>query len=492
MVTGNIEQNLLGALLGKKKSAEEDAPITAKPETGPAPIVKAGLRRPESFPDKPPMASRLQQLAPKHERFNLPNGLKVIVVPRPGVAYLNVQLGMMAGAWTEAKPGTASLAAQMLTKGTAKHTEKDLADELETYAISLNGNASLDATTVSAGCLREHLPRAMTLLAEVVRTPTFPESEFGKTRKQVLTALAISSKEPATIAERELRKGLFGSHPYSRTPTGESRDVEAATPSDLKEWWTTSARPDSSVLLVAGDVTAKEIRELAEAAFGDWKAGSTDRAVAMPDPPASQSTQIILVDQPSAIQSQIRIGQRAMPMSHPDFAVGRVVSDYFGGSFSSRLNDVIRVQKGLTYGARGGFDPQKFAGAFTISTFSKTESTAEAVRAALGEIERVRTEGPSDLELSDTKANMVGKIALQRETPQQVAGELWRAELYGLPADHVDRTVARAAAANAEECLSFAREWIDPTKLVVVVVGSAEKLKAELEKIAPVKVVPMK
>ena len=94
--------------------------------------------------------------------------------------------------------------------------------------------------------------------------------------------------------------------------------------------------------------------------------------------------------------------------------------------------------------------------------------------------------------MSDTKANFIGKVALQRETPQQVASELWRAELYGLPSDTVDRNVARATATNAEECLSFAREWIDPTKLVIVVVGSAEKLKAELEKIAPVTVVPGK
>lgn len=492
MVTGNIEQNLLGALLGKKKSAEEESPITAKAETGPAPKVKAGLRRPESFPDKPPMANRSTLSAPKHERFTLPNGLKVIVVPRPGVSYLNVQLGMPAGAWTDSKPGTASLAAQMLTKGTAKHSEKELADELETYAISLAGNASLDATNVTAGCLREHLPRAMNLLAEVVRTPTFPESEFQKTRKQVLTGLAISSKEPGTIAERELRRELFGSHPYSRTSTGEAKDVESLTPSDLKEWWTANTGPKDRVLLVAGDVTLNDVRQLVEKEFGDWTSESPDRAVAMPNPPAAQPTRIVLVDQPSAIQSQIRIGQLALPRNHADYPVGRVVSDYFGGSFSSRLNEVIRVQKGLTYGARGGFEPQKFAGAFNISTFSKTESTAEAVRAALGEIERVRTEGPSGLELSDTKANMAGRIALQRETPQQVASELWAAELFGLPPDHVDRTVARAAAANADECLSFAREWIDPSKLVVVVVGSAEKLKAELEKIAPVKVVPGK
>src|SRR5262249_18306384 len=157
---------------------------------------------------------------------------------------------------------------------------------------------------------------------------------------------------------------------------------------------------------------------------------------------------------------------------------------------SSRLNEVIRVQKGLTYGARGGFDPDKFSGRFVASTFSKTEKTAEAVKAALDEIDRLRREGPNEHELADTKSNFIGHVALQRETPQQVAGDLWRAELYGFPADHVDRTVARASAVGPEECLSFAREWIDPTKLVIVVVGSADKLKAELEKIAPVTVVP--
>jgi zinc protease len=332
----------------------------------------------------------------------------------------------------------------------------------------------------------------MTLLAEVARTPTFPADELDKLRKQVVTSLAISAKEPATIAEREMRKQLFGTHPYSRQPTGEKGDVEALKVDDLSGWWSSNCQPNQCVLLLSGNVTADEVRKLAESAFGDWKAASGSTMPQLTAPPEAQPTHIILVDQPGAIQSQIRIGQRSMPRNHPDYAVSRVVSDYFGGSFSSRLNEVIRVQKGLTYGASGGFSPDKFAGRFVASTFSKTESTAAAVSAALGEIERVRTEGPSDRELSDTKANFIGKVALQRETPQQVASELWRAELYGLPSDTVDRNVARATATNAEECLSFAREWIDPTKLVIVVVGSAEKLKAELEKIAPVTVVPGK
>jgi zinc protease len=325
-------------------------------------------------------------------------------------------------------------------------------------------------------------------LAEVVRTPQFPETEFEKTRKQVLTGLAISEKEPSQIAERAFRRALFGAHPYSRLASGESADVQALTPADLREWWSAFARPHDCVLLVAGQMSGENAHRLAAQAFADWKVESPDAEVKLSEPPAAEATRILLIDQPGAIQSQIRIGQRAFKRDYADYPVAKVVSDYFGGSFSSRLNEVIRVQKGLTYGARGGFDPQRFAGTFTVGTFSKTESTAAAVRAALDEIDRLRREGPSGQELSDTKANFIGKVALDRETPQQVAGELWRAELYGLPADYLDRTIVRAAATQPEECLSLAREWIDPAKLVVVVVGSAEKLKAELEKIAPLTV----
>ena len=147
------------------------------------------------------------------------------------------------------------------------------------------------------------------------------------------------------------------------------------------------------------------------------------------------------------------------------------------------------MQKGLTYGARGGYQPSRFDGGFAVSTFSKTETTTATVKAALGEIDRLRTEPPSDKELGETKAHFVGSVALRRETPQQVANELWDAELYGLPEDHFERTLARAAAVTPAECIVLAKATLDPTKLVVIVVGDAEKIKDDLEKLAPVTVV---
>lgn len=487
-VRGTIEQNLLGSVLGKKPSAEETAPITAKPETQAPAKVKAGLNRPSEFPASPPAASVLELVTPVFEKFELPNGLRVIVVPRKGVPSVTSELSLLAGAWSEPKPGTASLTMSMLTKGTAKHGEKELADELETYAIRLGGSADSDFCQVTANCLTEHWPRTMELLAEAVRTPTFPDGEFAKLKKQTLTSLAISLNDPASKAERELLKQLYGTHPYGRTVTGLPEDVKAVTVDDMKGWWKSAARPEQAVLLLAGDVDVARAKDMAQKVFGDWKGEGAAPVAKLPEPPAATATHIVLVDQPGAIQSQIRIAQRGPKRNHPDYAVYRVISDYFGGSFSSRLNEVIRVQKGLTYGARGGFAPDRFDGKFTVSTFSKTESTAAAVAAAVHEIERVRTEGPNERELADTKANFTGKVNLARETPQQVAEELWRAALYGLPDDHVVRTLARVSKVGPEECASMAREVVDPTKLIIVVVGNAEKIKADLEKIAPVTV----
>jgi zinc protease len=490
-ISGGIEQNLLGSMMGRKPSAEETSPITAKAETGPAPKVKAGLVRPADFPPAPPIANTVGAPAKlAHVKFTLPNGLKVIVVPKPGVPFVSASLELRAGAFYEDKPGTAALTLHMLTKGTARHSEKELAEELETYAVTLGGSAEIDSATVSASCLTEHTPRAMRLLAEVVRSPTFPADELEKLRKQTLAALAIGEKEPATKAEREFRRRLFGSHPYARTATGEAADVKDVTAEDAKAWWAKWARPGDAVLLLAGDVTEADARKLAAAAFGDWTAGSGGTMLlTLSDPPDAEPTHIYLVDQPGAIQSQIRIGQRGIKRDAPEYPVARVVGDYFGGAFSSRLNEVIRVEKGLTYGASGGYSPSRFDGRFTVRTFSKTDSTVAAVKAALGEIDRLRTEPPTEKELGETKAHFVGSVALRRETPQQVANEFWEAELYRLPEDHFERTLARAATVTPEDCLALAKATVDPTKLVIVVVGDAGKLKEELEKVAPVTVV---
>jgi len=485
---------LSGALSGPQKNPEEDAPITAKPETQAPRPGRPGVNRPENFFPSAPLAGPLDLQAPSfdHTAHTLPNGMKVIVIPNHEVPFISAQLGLLAGAWTETKPGSASLALDMITKGTKKYDEAQLADELGTYAISLGGSGGMDSATVNANCLTEQLDRTMELLGEVVLSPTFPTDEYEGVQRQTLTGLRVSSRNPVYLAQRALRRAMFGEHPYSRATTGEASDVEELKLDDLTGWWKKFARPDMAVLILSGDIDDARAMELATKTFGDWKADGAKPEVKLAAPPAATSTRVLLVDQPQSTQSQIRVGQLGITRHDPQYFFSRVVDGYFGGSFSSRLNTAIRVKKGLTYGANGGFHAQRFAGDFSVSTFSKTESTAEALVAVMDEIKRLKAEPPTEDELRKTKAFLVGNFPLERETPFQTAYELWLIETNGLPAGYFEQELQAVAKTGEKECVQLIQDVVRPDQMTIVVVGKAAEIQAALEKVAPVTVVKSK
>ncbi|MBK8914904.1 MAG: insulinase family protein [Phycisphaerales bacterium] len=480
-----IEQNLLGSLFGSKK-AEEEAPITGKPETDPPVPGRPGLSRPADWPATAPLRdAAAYEVRPTFSRHKLSNGMRVVVVPDREAPFVSLALNLRNGSFTESKIGAATMAAQLITKGTENYVEAVLARELETYAISLGGSADTDAAAVNAGCLAEHLPRAMTLMAEVVRRPTFPKEEFRKLREQVRTGLAISTATPEYVAQWQMRRLMYGAqHPYSRSSTGELADVVALSEADCATWWRMFVRPDVATLYIAGDVDDASAVALAEKAFGDWKAEGNAPTIAVLEPQPA-APKIYLVDRPG-VQAQIRVGCLAIDRTHPDYFAGRVVSSYFGGAFNSRLNDTIRVKLGLTYGASGGLGAQRFGGSFMASTFTKTESTAQTVQAVIDEIRRLRTDPPTERELSDTKAYVLGSFPGDRETPQQVAAALWMLELNGLPDDYYEQMLARIASTTAADCTRVVTEHLDPAQMVIVVVGNADALQPELEKLGPV------
>ncbi len=484
-----VERNLSGSLIGSR-SDEEKTTATAPAEKVAPKAGRPNLTRPKDYPTTPPIKKFVpDKITPEFSRHLLPNGLKILVVPNHEVPFVTMQLGLTAGAWTEDKPGTASMTMQMLTKGTRDYTEGELAEELETYAISLAGNGEMDNSTISVACLSDQVERAMTLLDQVVQYPTFPEKEFIKLRKQVLTSLAVASAEPDYIADKEYRRHLFGKHPYARTATGEVADVEALTIGDMKNWWQRYARPDMAVLIIAGDIKNRDAVALAEKAFGNWKAVGEKPAKTLPQIVEPKETRIYLIDRPGSIQSQIRIGQLGIVRKHPLYFTSRVVSSYFGWDFNSRLNQSVRVDKGLTYSIWGSYIAQNFAGDFRIGTFSKTRSTARAVQAALDEINRLKTDGPTKDELESSKSFILGSFVGERETPQQIANDLWLIESQNLGDDYLERLLDHIAGTQSNDCLKLVQETLDPNRLIIVVVGEADKLQAELKEIAPVTVI---
>jgi zinc protease len=453
---------------------------------------KAQATRPADFPAEAPMRPLLSEF-PRiaREEKTLPNGLKVVVVPNSELPLVSMTLGLKFGAWTDDSdhPGAAALAAQMITQGTEHYTSDALAKELETNAITLDGNVSMDSGTVGASCMKEQTDRAMRLLAEVVRRPTFPPKDFKRLKQQAISALAVSSQTPSYLADRELRLRLWGEHPYARPAGGEVGDIRNLKPEDLQSWWTTYVRPDTCVLYLAGDVTPQQGVELAERYLGDWRADGSAPSPPIPQPPQRGPTSIVLVNKPNSVQSEIRLGQVSINRQDPDYQPARVLSQIFGGSFGSRLNESLRVKQGLTYGASGGFSAHKFAGTFLVSTFSKTESTTAAVRASMTEVQNLQSQPATPEELKLSKGFIVGSFAGDRETPQATINDLWLIESCGLPSDYLQQALAGVSATDVQDVTRVAMGLIDPTKLTIVVVGDAKRIQSGLGELAPLTVV---
>lgn len=489
--------SVLGSLLGGSKEKDGDVDEGAAPATKPAQnrIAKRGgartdLKRPAGFPEKPPQASLLAAV-PKIETVEktLENGLRVVVVPNHEVPFVTMTLGILDGAATESHPGTAITAAGLITKGSANHTAEQMAEELEFNAISLAGNATLDVATVNASCVSDKFELALKLLAEVVRTPKFPKDEFDVQKKQSSLGLLISTRTPEYLADRELRQRLFGAHPYSRTPMGELSDVDSLKVDEVATWWKTHVRPDTTVLYVAGDVKPDEVFAAAKTCFGDWKSEGPRPDSKLPEMPKAGSTQIVLVDRPGSVQSQIRVGHVGVTRNDPDYFNSLVLSQVLGGGFNSRLNKAIRIDKGLTYGARGGLSSNRFAGTFSVSTFTKTPSTAETLKTILTEIDKIKASPADNKEVEDARSYLVGKFAGDRETPQATVSDLWLIDSCGLPKDYLSKYLDGVRKSTSDDVLATANRLVHRDKLTIVVVGEAEKLKADLEKIAPVVVV---
>lgn len=477
--------------MAQARKDDEDAPITAQPELqAPAP-GRPDVKRPPSWPKEPPIAETTTRgFKLEYKEDKLSNGLEVKVVSNHEVPFVSVMLGLPSGAWTESKPATAFMTLQMLTKGTQQHTEAELAQAMEQYGISLSGSADMDTSTVGMNSLTEHLDRGMALLSEVVQQPAFDSAEFAKLLTQQITELQIQQQDPEYIAQTAFNRLLFDGHPYGRPVKGKPDDMRQLTCDDLKFWWSRFARPDQATLIFAGDITRQDAMKMAQSYLGNWKSNRVETGIVLPDIPEPAPNKIYLVDRPGSAQAQIQAGHLGITRhQQPEYFISLIAGNYFGGSFHSRLNESIRVERGLSYGAFGGYRPLAQAGTFEISTFTKNASVAETVSVIIEQVAKFTTVPPTDSEFQDTRSYFLGSFAKNRETPQDIARDLWMIESQNLSDDYFKKLFKAMDKMNKEDCLQLTRQTINPDRLTIVVVGDAAQLEESLSKVATVEII---
>jgi zinc protease len=318
------------------------------------------------------------------------------------------------------------------------------------------------------------------LVADVVSRPTLAERDFERVRDLRRNRLRQLSRSAGAIADRAFARAVYGEHPYGHGALGTTTALDAMTCEDVQAFWAEGFGPQSSTLIVAGDVAPADVIASAQRSFGSW----TGRPAANPAPPpftARAATQVRLVDRPEAPQSVLRVGHLGPGRRTPAYPALVTLNAIIGGQFVSRINRNLREEKGITYGARTAFDFRRASGSFVCDTNVQADATAVAVGEILRELDRLRDEPVPAEEAALARASLTRGYVRHFETAAQLARGCANLATYGLDDGTFDRFVPDVEGVTAIDLAAAARAFVRPADAAVVVVGDAARCRGSLE-----------
>ncbi|MGH7566615.1 MAG: M16 family metallopeptidase [Gemmatimonadota bacterium] len=409
---------------------------------------------------------------PDIQRFTLANGLPVLLMENHRVPVVEVVLAVPAGAVDEpaGKEGLASMTAAMLDEGAGSRTALEVADAIDFLGAALATSSSQHATFLTLHSPLSKLADALPVMVDVALRPTFPAEELERQRAERLTVLLQWRDEPRAIASVAFAEALYGEeHPYGQPTMGSAASVAGLEAEDLRTFHGTRFHPGASTLIVVGDVTRATIEPLLASGFGGWRAG----AVASGDLPAApqvEQREVWIVDKPGAAQSEIRIGRIGVERVTEDYHEIVVMNTILGGSFTSRLNQRLREERGYSYGASSEFDFRPAPGPFVAQAAVQTAVTDSAIVVFLREISGILERVP-ETELQRAKNYVALGYPQSFETVASTADALTEISLYDLPLDTLDRFIDEIMAVTSDDVERVARRYLDPDRVAIIVVG---------------------
>jgi zinc protease len=455
------------------------------------PIIVAA-QTPQATP--PPPAPPRSGTFPKPVEQTLPNGLRVIVVERTETPLVSAQLLIKNGGEVDPPElaGVADLTANLLTKGTQSRDATKIAQEIESLGASLDSGARWDSSFATVSVMSSKTPQAMEILADVVRRPTFKSEEVERLRQQYLDTVTLSLGNPGTIARFVAARVVFGDSPYGHPVAGTTESLTRITPADIAKLHSRFYRPDNAILVIGGDITAKDGVALATRYFGDWQK-PTDPLPALS--PAMESAgkagRVIVIDKPDAGQAAVYLTRTGINRKDPDYFRGIVSNSVLSG-YSGRLNQEIRIKRGLSYNAGSVLDTRRDVGPFLASAQTKNESGAVVADLLLSEISRLSSAPPADAELTPRKAVLIGNFSRNLQTANGLVGQVGSLALYGLGLDEISRYIDNVQAIGTADIQKFAGTRLDAKTSNIIIVGNAKAFLPELQKKYPnVEVIPV-
>lgn len=422
---------------------------------------------------------------PPHEKIVLKNGLTVLLLEKHGVPMVNFSAIVKTGATADpaGQEGLASITAGLLRKGTTTRTAQQFAEALDFMGASYGADAGADFTSLSAEFLTKDLSRGLELFSDALLHPTFPQKEVDKLLAQSLDGVKGAKDDPNQVLSLYYYGYIYGSRPYGHPDGGDEISLKKIPRDAIVIFHDTYYAPGNTILAVAGEFNPPEMKKRLEEVLGVWPAKSVP-AVAVPPTPQAKGKRLLLIDKPDATQTYFAFGNIETAAADPDRVAIRVVNTIFGGRFTSLLNEALRVESGLTYGAQSGFDPRKAPGPFGIYSFTKNETTTQAIDLALQVLDKLHKEGINASQLASAKSYLKGQFPPAIETSAQLANRIASNEFYGLGDDEVNQLESRIDAVTLETARQVIQKHFPADNLVFVLIGKASAIAPAVQKYA--------
>jgi predicted Zn-dependent peptidase len=331
------------------------------------------------------------------------------------------------------------------------------------------------------------------IIRELLTEPVFDSIEFAKEKKRVLVNLEQAKESPRQVIGSYFDKFLYGDHVYGNVVAGRISSVTGITVEDLKKFYKDNYSPNGSAISLVGDFDAKEMKAQLTKLFSGWPGGKQSQANLASKPVMPPSgNRVLLINKDDAKETTFYIGGPGISRNNPDFVAISVVNTLFGGRFTSMLNDELRVNTGLTYGANSQFIPLKNAGSFVISTFTAMKTTEPAIDKALEVLNRLHEKGIDETSLTSAKNYVKGQFPPRYETAGQLAGLLTQMFWYNFDESFINNFQKNVDGLTVEKAKLIIAQYFPKDKLQFVMVGKASEIKKIAEKYGPVTQVEIK
>lgn len=441
-------------------------------------------------PDVPPPKP---MVVPKPFVERLANGLQVVVVERHVLPMITLRMVVKSGAECDRTDlaGTAALVNGLLTEGTTHRSARQLAELIDSAGGVVDNDVDWDSSYLSLSVLTDSTDMAFDLVSDMVVHPAFEPEEVERQRKQEISGLQVSQDDAAYVADMAVQKLIFAGTPYGHPEDGTLESAQRISAHDIREFHRRYYQPGNCILAVVGDITSSDAMRLTEKYFSKWKNRDESTVAPSGEPTLPDERQVVAIDKNDAVQTEIRIGSLGAPKDSPDYLALTVANQILGGPAENRLFKALRTRQGLTYGASSDLISRRHLGGWVAKTFTRTPETVKSAHIAIEQVQSLEDHGINRDELATAQDYLIGHLALEFETSDDVAVRFLDLMLSDLPLEYWGQYPAKLRAVTTDQVDSAAKHYLTADRDVVVLVGNIGEFRKDLKKLGSLRLIPL-